>query len=110
ESQILIYRIFQEALTNVAKHSGGTGVAISIKKRNGEVVFQMQDNGKGFNLQEVHADVTNNRGLGLAAIDERVRMMGGNLNLWSEPGQGTRLEFTVPVNNHRDTAPGEASA
>ena len=97
ENQILIYRIFQESLTNTAKHSGGTGVNISIKKEDGYVAFQMQDNGKGFNLQEVLAKSTSSRGLGLASIHERVRMLGGDLKLWSQPGHGTRLHFTVPV-------------
>ena len=97
ENQILIYRIFQESLTNTAKHSGGTGVNISIKKEDGYVAFQMQDNGKGFNLEEVLAKSTSSRGLGLASIHERVRMLGGDLKLWSQPGHGTRLHFTVPV-------------
>jgi signal transduction histidine kinase len=97
EHQILIYRIFQESLTNVAKHSGGTGVNISIQKKDAQVDFQMQDNGQGFNLEEVLAKSTRSRGLGLAAIDERVRMLGGDLKLWSQPGHGTRLHFTVPV-------------
>jgi signal transduction histidine kinase len=97
EHQILIYRIFQESLTNVAKHSGGTGVNISIKKKDAQVDFQMQDNGQGFNLEEVLAKSARSRGLGLAAIDERVRMLGGDLKLWSQPGHGTRLHFTVPV-------------
>ncbi len=102
EHQILIYRIFQESLTNVAKHSGGTGVNISIRKQDGAVAFRMRDNGKGFNLQEVLGKSANNRGLGLAAIDERVRMMGGDLKLWSRPGQGTHLHFTVPVDNPKE--------
>jgi signal transduction histidine kinase len=102
EHQILIYRIFQEALTNVAKHSGGNAVTIFIKHRDGDVAFQMQDNGKGFDLEEVLPNSNNNRGLGLAAMEERVRMMGGDLKLWSQPGQGTRLQFTVPVDNPRE--------
>ena len=97
EHQILIYRICQEFLTNTAKHSGGAGVNISIKKTDSHVDFQMEDNGKGFNLEEVLARSTSSRGLGLAAIDERVRMLGGDFNLWSQPGHGTRLRFTVPV-------------
>jgi signal transduction histidine kinase len=99
EHQILVYRIFQESLTNSAKHSGATRVTISIKQRDKQADFQMQDNGKGFNLQEVLEKSNKSRGLGLAAIDERVRMMQGDLKLWSKPGHGTRLQFTVPVDN-----------
>jgi signal transduction histidine kinase len=99
EHQILIYRIFQESLTNVAKHSGAAGVTISIEQQDGQVAFQMQDNGKGFDLQGVHENGNKSRGLGLAAIEERVRMMGGDLELNSQPGKGTRIQFTVPVDN-----------
>jgi signal transduction histidine kinase len=99
EHQILIYRIFQESLTNVAKHSGGNVVDISIKQQNGEVAFRMKDDGTGFNLESVLNKSVNSRGLGLAAIDERVRMMGGVLKLWSQPGQGTGLQFTVAMDN-----------
>jgi signal transduction histidine kinase len=99
EHRILIYRIFQESLTNVAKHSEANAVTISIKQRDGQVAFQMQDNGKGFNLPEVLEKSTSSRGLGLAAIDERVRMLGGDLKLWSRPGHGTSLQFTVAMDN-----------
>jgi signal transduction histidine kinase len=97
ENQIVIYRIFQESLTNVAKHAGATAVMVAIKKLDGCVDFQMQDNGCGFNVQQVLEKHSGSRGLGLAALDERVRMLGGDLHFWSQPGQGTRLHFTVPV-------------
>ena len=99
EHQILIYRIFQESLTNVAKHSRATRMVISIKHQDDQVVFQMQDNGTGFNLQEVLAQGSRDRGLGLAALEERVRILRGDLQLWSQPGQGTGIQFTVPMDN-----------
>ena len=99
EHQILIYRIFQESLTNVAKHSRATRMVISIKHQDDQVAFQMQDNGTGFNLQEVLAQGSRDRGLGLAALEERVRILRGDLQLWSQPGQGTRIQFTVPMDN-----------
>jgi PAS domain S-box-containing protein len=99
EHQILIYRIFQESLANVAKHSRATRMVISIKQQDDQVAFQMQDNGTGFNLQEVLAQGSGDRGLGLAALEERVRILRGDLQLWSQPGQGTRIQFRVPMDN-----------
>ncbi len=97
ETQILIYRIFQESLTNVAKHAGATAVAVSIRNKDGHVAFLVEDNGSGFDLQQVLERTADSRGLGLAAMDERVRMLRGSFHLWSQPGQGTRLSFTIPA-------------
>jgi signal transduction histidine kinase len=99
EKQILIYRIFQESLTNIAKHAGATAVTVTIKQGDGAVDFQMQDNGCGFDLQRALEKNTERRGLGLAAVEERVHMLGGDLHLWSQPGHGTHLRFTVASGN-----------
>jgi PAS domain S-box-containing protein len=95
ETQILIYRIFQESLTNVAKHAGATAVAVSIKKRDGNITFQVEDNGHGFDLQQILERDAGSRGLGLAAMDERVRMLGGALDIQSQESHGTRIVFVV---------------
>ena len=99
ETQLLIYRIFQESLTNVAKHAGAAAVTMFIKKQDGIVDFRMADNGCGFNLQQVLEGNPGSRGLGLASVRERVRILGGDIDLWSQPGHGTRIHFTVPVAN-----------
>jgi PAS domain S-box-containing protein len=95
QNQILIYRIFQESLTNVAKHAGATAVAVSIKKHGGNVTFRLEDNGHGFDLKQILERDAGTRGLGLAAMDERVRMLGGLLDIQSLEGQGTRIAFSV---------------
>jgi two-component system CheB/CheR fusion protein len=97
ETQILIYRIFQESLTNVAKHAGATAVAVSIKRRDGTVFFQLEDNGSGFDLQQVLERNDGSRGVGLAAMDERVRMLGSTLNISSQEGKGTKISFAIPT-------------
>jgi two-component system sensor histidine kinase DegS len=61
----------------------------------GRVTFAVQDNGKGFRPAEVRSRVT--KGIGLASMQERVRMMGGKLNIWSREGAGTKITFTIPV-------------
>jgi signal transduction histidine kinase len=96
ESRINIYRIFQEALTNISKHAKAHRVQLAIKNQDGEIAFAIEDDGAGFNVEEVLARDARKRGLGLAAMDERVRILGGTLTISSKRGEGTRIAFTVP--------------
>jgi signal transduction histidine kinase len=97
EAQIIIYRVFQEALANAGKHAHATNISIAIEKRDGSVFFVLEDNGNGFDVEYVRAQASTEKGLGLAAMDERLRMLGGSLDIWSEEGTGTKITFTVPV-------------
>ena len=97
ETEIVIYRIFQEMLTNIGKHAQASQVDIVVKKRQDHVHFSINDNGSGFDVQEVLAGTANTGGMGLGSIEERVRMLDGTLQLWSEVGQGTRISFNVPL-------------
>jgi signal transduction histidine kinase len=105
EAQIIIYRIFQECLANISKHAGATEVAIAVKEHNGLISLIIEDNGAGFDPALVLARRGAGRGLGLAALDERARMLGGTLEIWSRPGGGTRITCVVPVD--RRTARGD---
>jgi signal transduction histidine kinase len=97
QAQIIIYRIFQEALTNIAKYAQATRATVTIKRENDKVSFTMQDKGKGFNLEQVRARKDGKRGLGLVAMEERVRMLGGTLEMQSQKGVGTKISFKIPV-------------
>lgn len=97
EMEIAIYRIFQESLTNIVKHAEATSVVIVAKKINGFIVSTIEDNGKGFCLQGHSGKKATDKGMGLPAMDERVRMLGGSLDIWSRKGEGTRITFTIPI-------------
>ena len=97
EKQILIYRIIQESLTNVGKHSKSQQVSLATDRGEGEVTLVVEDYGRGFDVKEVSARYSLEKGLGLAAIGERVRMLGGYLEISSSKGKGTRLTVTIPV-------------
>ncbi len=96
-AQINIYRILQEALTNVAKHAEAINIAVSIVQQNGSVSFSIEDNGKGFNTDRFTHGSSVGKNLGLATISERINMLGGRLAVSSREGKGTRLSFSVPV-------------
>ncbi len=93
ETEIVIYRIFQEILTNIGKHAQASQVDIVVKKRQDHVHLSINDNGAGFDVQEVLAGTADAGGMGLGSIEERVRMLDGTLQLWSEVGQGNQDFF-----------------
>jgi PAS domain S-box-containing protein len=97
DSQILIYRIFQESLNNIAKYAQATQVHLSIRRNIKGLHFAIEDNGKGFDADQVLAAPSASRGMGLVAMDERVRMLGGALEVWSQEGLGTKISFYLKV-------------
>jgi signal transduction histidine kinase len=99
EAEINLYRLFQEFLNNIVKHAEATQIKVIISRQPQRVDFHLEDNGKGFNPKTLLDYKNLNRGLGLVTMEERVRMLGGDLELQSEPGQGTRLRFAVPLAN-----------
>jgi two-component system sensor histidine kinase UhpB len=103
EAQIIIYRIFQECLTNISKHAAATRVAIVIRQNANLILFLIEDNGVGFDLAQVSARRGATRGLGLDALHERTRMLGGTLEIKTQPGQGTRIRCIFPLNQVKRT-------
>ena len=97
EAQILIYRIFQECLTNISKHARATTINVAVRQEGAALAITLEDNGAGFDLAKVLAREASGRGLGLATLDERTRMLGGALEIWSRPGVGTRITCRVPI-------------
>ncbi len=97
ETEVIVYRIFQEAFTNIRKHAGATRVTVSAVRGRDGVTVCIEDNGRGFEPTEVKGWCRPERGLGLIAMEERVRMLGRTLHRSSDPGRGTRIVFSVPV-------------
>lgn len=97
ESQIIIYRIFQEILGNVGKHAAARRLSVRIDKEREAVTFRVNDDGCGFDLTRVQSADPKKKGLGLAAMDERVRMLKGTLTIQTREGGGTRITFVIPV-------------
>jgi signal transduction histidine kinase len=95
--QVNIYRIFQEALTNIAKYAQATGVTVDMKKKAKTVFVRIEDDGAGFDLEEVMSRAGQEKGMGLATMSERVMMLGGTFHIKSQKGQGTRITFSLPL-------------
>jgi signal transduction histidine kinase len=99
EAQINIYRIIQEALTNIGEHAQAKNVTVNIKKQGKTIFFSIVDDGKGFDVKQAMTKISIERGLGLASMEERVQMLGGDFNLCSKEVKGTRLRFNIPFKN-----------
>jgi PAS domain S-box-containing protein len=94
---IIIYRILQESLTNIQKHAEAKKISIAVEPLNGAISFTVEDDGNGFDMNEFKSRDASRKGLGLSAIYERVNMLDGSLDIWSETGKGTRITFNIPV-------------
>jgi signal transduction histidine kinase len=87
--KIVVYRILQEALNNVAKHSGADMVTISLAKKDNTIKMAIEDNGCGFDIEEAFSVESSERGFGLASMKERTELSGGTFVIDSAKGEGT---------------------
>jgi signal transduction histidine kinase len=95
--KIVIFRMLQEAMNNVAKHSKAARVDLYLRKADDSVEFALQDNGAGFNLQKVLSRSGPGRGLGLASMRERAELSGGSFTIDSLEGKGTTIRAAWPL-------------
>ena len=97
EVELVLFRIVQEALRNVWRHSQATSAQVLVEFQDGKTMITVKDNGKGFQLQSPMGDLTKSGKLGLAGMKERARLLGGSLKVESEPGKGTTVIVEAPV-------------
>lgn len=89
-----LYRVAQEALSNVRKHAAAQHVALRLLTTPGELRLQIEDDGKGFDLESVQGNAET--GFGLKGMNERAHLLGGHLEVCSRPGNGAQIEVIVP--------------
>ncbi len=97
DTQLVLFRIAQEALTNVKKHSGASSVIIQLHSDKEKLSMTISDNGCGFEIPAVLGDPSDSRRLGLIGMQERVQLLNGTMNIQSVPGQGTRITVEIPL-------------
>ncbi|MEH2520916.1 two-component system sensor histidine kinase UhpB [Bradyrhizobium sp. AZCC 1610] len=95
--EIAVYRAIQEALNNVVKHASARNVSIVLDRRNHELRIIVEDDGCGFDTQELTRLEVRNSKLGLSVIEERLVLLGGSLTIESQPSNGTTLFMMVPL-------------
>ena len=92
EKATAVFRIFQETLTNVARHAKATQVRVDLKEQNGDIVLMVKDNGIGIAKEQI----SNTKSLGLVGIKERVHSFKGDVKINGIPGKGTTLTVRIP--------------
>jgi len=95
--ELAIFRILQEELTNVRKHSSAESVRIRSETSQDDLILIVEDDGVGFDPQMLAAEQESGEHLGLMAIRERVELLGGELSINSLPGMGTRITVKIPT-------------
>jgi PAS domain S-box-containing protein len=88
-----LLRVLQEALTNARRHSGARNVEVRLGTQDGEILAEVSDDGRGFDVASVRA------GVGLSAMRERAEGLGGTLAIYGRPGEGTRVVVRIPQGN-----------
>ena len=94
---INFYRIIQEALTNIVKHAKATKVDVTVKIMSDQLSLIIKDNGRGFSEDKRSKNHQHSLGIGLTTMQERARLLKGNLEIKSESGKGTTIRLIVPV-------------
>lgn len=97
EAELLLFRIAQEALRNVWRHSKASRAWVTVEFDEDEATLTIADNGKGFGLPRRLEDLASDGKLGLAGMQERAQLLGGSFKLQSEPGKGTIVTVEVPI-------------
>jgi len=101
EIELALFRISQEALTNVKKHSSATELRYTLKARDGKIKLNISDNGRGFvTLKESNARSAGK--MGLIGIRERIRLLDGTFSITSAIGEGTTLKIEIPLHDRRE--------
>lgn len=94
---IVLYRVAQEALTNVARHAKASLVELNIQPLDGAIVMEIHDNGSGFQVDDLTSPGQVNGRLGILGMRERVEMAGGTFSVKSAPGQQTTVRVNLPL-------------
>jgi signal transduction histidine kinase len=97
QAETVLYRVVQEALTNVAKHAQANRVRIRLEREKAAVSAFIEDDGRGFDVERIVGPRAPGRGAGLLGMQERVTILGGSFHIQSHPGQGTKLTIEIPV-------------
>ncbi|MCP5099480.1 MAG: HAMP domain-containing protein [Chloroflexi bacterium] len=108
EIETILFRIAQEAVNNIARHSQAHHVSMTLSRSSTNVTLSVEDDGRGFDPSTVPDMPTNGKGLGLAGIRERALLAGGNAEIRSVIGEGTAVHVTIPLTQQKQA--GETNA
>ena len=94
ERNIVLFRIFQETLTNITRHAKATRVQITVRIADDHVIMEVEDNGRGINENQI----SDSKSLGLLGMRERAYSVKGKFEIFGEPNSGTTVKVSIPLN------------
>ncbi len=97
DTRITLFRLVQEGLNNVRKHAEAKNVSLRLVASSPMIIFNLEDDGKGFDVQNRMMSTLRERCMGICSMEERVALLGGTMKLDSRPMQGTRIRIEVPL-------------
>jgi signal transduction histidine kinase len=97
EAETALFRIGQEAINNAARHAHASAVLLAVTFEDSRITLEMDDNGEGFNLAAMGESTAGRPGWGLMGMQERATLLGGTLEIVSEPGSGTHVKASIPL-------------
>jgi len=97
EAETILFRITQEALRNIKKHSGATEGVINVEFCDGRVRLSITDNGRGFEIPDDLSSFARRRKLGIMGMQERARLVNGSLSIKSKADKGTTITVEMPA-------------
>ena len=106
ESATAVFRVFQETLTNVARHAQATRVEVSLEELSGQLVLQIEDNGRGITDRELFGAGS----LGLLGMRERIHLLTGEIDIRGVPNEGTTVLVRIPLLKTRPSTAGNGAA
>ncbi|UCF93113.1 MAG: PAS domain S-box protein [Desulfobacterales bacterium] len=102
DTQINLFRLIQEGLTNIKKHARARQAAVRLVASSPHIILRIEDNGQGFNVENIWERVLKEKRMGLSSMEERVRLLGGKLSIQSRPSEGTKILIEVPFQENAD--------
>lgn len=94
---IACFRVIQEAVTNIIRHSNATSVSVSLQQQEGDLLLLIHDNGIGFDVQKALGKAARGQSMGLLGMQERIRFLNGSIAIESAPGRGTDVRVRIPL-------------
>jgi signal transduction histidine kinase len=105
DTEINLYRLIQEGLNNIRKHASATKVSIRLVSSFPKIILRIQDNGKGFNVEERLSAAINEKRMGLRSMQERVNLLEGQMTIQSLLNKGTKISIEIPIKKNIDEPP-----
>lgn len=96
---IACFRVIQEAVTNIMRHSNATSVSVSLRQHEGDLLLAVRDNGIGFDVRKALDNAAKGQSMGLIGMQERIRFLNGSIFIESDTGQGTEIRVRIPLSH-----------